>query len=387
MYGSSVFADLQDQLSLAMEHELYRERLEAAGVDPTAIETMEDFRSVPFVDAGDLKADLDRNGPEGSLYTPGVMVSFSPMGDDLAPMFDTAEDLAYEAEVHARVFERAGLQPGDRVVNTFGYHLFGTGLILQRGLETLGAEVFPMGPGDSDQVASVIEEYDVDVLVGNPSFAMKIADQGASVKTFVGAGEPFTSVPGYRDRVKAALGCDVAVDYFGTRQFLPVAVETDEEDGLHVVDEYVILEIVDPDTGEALSVGERGEIVLTHRRKEGFPLVRYRTGDLAELERRGDDLVLPDGVIGRTDDLVKVKGVKFYPEAVPAVLAGFDGLSGEFRVEVTRPDATDHIAFVVEGEADVDELTAALEDRLVISPDEVRVVDELEETGVVDERF
>lgn len=387
MYDSSVLGDLGEQLERAAEYDLYRSAFADASVSPGSIESWEDFQEVPFTTSGDLKADLDEHGPEGSLYTPGAMISFSPMGDDLAPMFDTKADLAYEAEVNADVLEAAGIEEGDRVANTFGYQLFGTGYLLHRGLEELGAEVFPLGPGDSEQAAGTIERFDVDALVGNPSFALKIADAGATVDTFVGAGEPFTSIPGYRGRVKSALECETAVDYFGSRQVLPIASETAAEDGLHVVEDYAIVEIIDPDTGEPLPLGERGEVVVTHRRKEGFPLVRYRTGDLAELERRGDDLVLPNGVIGRTDDRLKVKGVKLYPEAIPAVLAGFDGLTGEYAIRVTRPDSTDHLEIVCAGEADESALAAALSSRLLVSPDEVTLVPELEETGVVDERY
>ena len=387
MYDSTVLDDLREQLAQAADHDLYAELFEEAEIDPTDVDSWEAFQEVPFTDGADLKGDFDEHGPEGSLYTPGAMVSFSPLGDDLAPMFDTQADLAYEAAVNADIFDAAGIEPGDRVLNTFGYHLFGTGLLLHRGFEELGAEVFPVGPGDSEQAAAFISEYDIDVLVGNPSFALKIAEEGASVDTFVGGGEPFTSVPGYREEVKEALDCATAIDYFGTRHVLPIAAETKAEDGLYVADDYAIVEIIDPDTGEPLPVGERGEVVVTHRRKEGFPLVRFRTGDLAELERRGDDLVLPDGVIGRTDDRLKVKGVKLYPESVPAVLAAFDGLSGEYAVRVTRPESTDHLEIVCEGTADTDELAAALAGRLVISPDELTLVDELEEPGVFDERY
>ena len=387
MYDTDVLADLREQLGRAAEYDLYREAFDEADLDPAAVDSWEAFQSVPFTEPGDLKADFDASPPEGSLYTPGAMVSFSPLGEDLKPMFDTAADLAYEAEVNAEVFRRVGIEPGDRVVNTFGYHLFGTGLLIQRGLEELGAEVFPLGPGDSEQAAGVIETFDVDALIGNPSFALKVAETGASVDVFVGGGEPFTSVPGYREEVKEALGCSTAVDYFGTRHVLPIAAETADEAGLHVVSDYAIVEIVDPDTGEPLDVGERGEVVVTHRRKESFPLVRYRTGDLAELERRGDALVLPDGVIGRTDDLLKVKGVKLYPESIPAVLAAFDDLTGEFALRVTRPESTDRLEVVCEGSADEEALAAALSERLLISPDDVRLVDELEESGVVDERY
>ena len=387
MYDSTVLADLGEQLERVAEYDLYEAAFADAGVDPTAIETWEDFQEVPFTEPADLKADFEEHPPEGSLYTEGAMVSFSPLEGDLKPMFDTKADLEYEAAVNADVFERAGISAGDRVLNTFGYHLFGTGLLIQRGLEELGAEIFPVGPGDSEQAAAFIETYDIDALVGNPSFALKVAEEGAEVDVFVGGGEPFTSIPGYRDDVKAALGCETAVDYFGSRHILPIAAETTAEDGLHVVSDYAIVELVDPDTGEPLEPGERGEVVVTHRRKEGFPLVRYRTGDLAELERRGDDLVLPNGVIGRTDDRLKVKGVKLYPESIPAVLASFDDLSGEYRLEVTQPESTDHLKIVCEGSADEAALADALADRLLISPNEVAVVDDLDETGVVDDRY
>ena len=387
MYDSTVLADLREQLQRVSTYDLYRESFEEAGFDPAKLETWEDFRDVPFTEPGDLKRDLEENGPEGSLSPSGAMVSFSPLGEELAPMFDTKADLEYEAQANAAAFSRMGIAEGDRVLNTFGYELFGTGLLIQRGLEELGAEVFPVGPGDSEQAADIVSTYDVDVLIGNPSFAMKVADAGAQVDIFVGGGEPFTSIPGYREEVKEALGCETAVDYFGTRHVLPVAAETAAEDGLRVVSEYAIVEIVDPDTGDALGPGERGEVVVTHRRKEGFPLVRYRTGDLAELEERDGEVYLPDGVIGRTDERLKVKGVKLYPEAIPAVLAGFDGLSGKFRLEVTRPDATDQLKIVCEGEADEDDLAAALAERLLVSPNELAFVDDLEETGVVDDRY
>jgi len=115
--------------------------------------------------------------------------------------------------------------------------------------------------------------------------------------------------------------------------------------------------------------------------------VRYRTGDLAELELRGGDVVLPQGVIGRTDNRLKIKGVKVYPESLGTVLAAFDGLSGEYRIEVTRPESTDRLKVVCEGKANVDELRAAIADRLVISPDRIEVVDELDEPGVFDKQY
>jgi phenylacetate-CoA ligase len=387
MYGSETLSAVREQLERAADHDFYARKFADAGIAPGGVDSWAAFREVPFTTTGDLAADFEAEPPTGSLYDGAAMVTFSPMGEDLAPVFDTGSDLAHQAAVNAEVLGRAGIEPGDRVVNTFGYELFGTGYVLHRALEELGAEVFPLGPGDAAQTAETIEEYDVDALVGNPSFALKIGAEGGSVDTFVGAGEPFTSVPGQRGAVKNALGATTATDYFGTRHIMPVAAETDAEDGLHVVTEYAVVEIVDPDTGEVLDAGERGEVVVTHVEKEGIPLVRYRTGDLAELERRGDAVVLPDGVIGRTDERLKIKGVKVYPESIETVLAGFSGLTGTYRIEVDQPEATDRLTVVCEGEADEADLAAALGDRLLVTPDDVRLVPDLEESGIVDDRY
>ena len=387
MYDDSTLAAVGEQLERVADRDFYAEKFADAGVDPTAVDSWADFRALPFTTAAELEADFEDAPPSGSLYDGAAMVTFSPMGERLRPVFDTADDLDGQAAANAEVLERAGIEPGDRVVNTFGYELFGTGYVLHRALERLGAEVFPLGPGDSEQAAATIEAYDVDAVVGNPSFALKIGAEGGSVDTFVGAGEPFTSIPGRREAVKDALDASTAVDYFGTRHIMPVAAETAAEDGLRVRDDYAVVEVVDPDTGEALDAGERGEVVVTHLRKEGIPLVRYRTGDLAELAVRDGTVVLPDGVIGRTDERLKVKGVKVYPESVETVLAGFEGLTGEYRVEVSQPETTDRLVVICEGEADADELRAALGDRLIVTPDAVELVADLDDPGVVDERY
>jgi phenylacetate-CoA ligase len=387
MYDSETLDAVRQQVERATDFEFYESRLADADVDPSAIDSWDDFRDLPFTTTEALEDDFEAESPTGSLYDEAAMVTFSPMGEGLAPVFDTRADIEHQASVNAEVFERAGIEPGDRVVNTFGYQLFGTGYVIHRALETLGAEVFPLGPGDSEQAADIITEYDVDALIGNPSFALKIGDAGGQVDTFVGAGEPFTSVPGRREAVKDALDASTALDYFGTRHIMPIAAETDTEDGLHVVDDYAVVEIVDPDSGEVLPEGERGEVVVTHVKKEGLPLIRYRTGDLAELETRGDEVVLPDGVIGRTDERLKVKGVKVYPESIETVLAAFDGLTGEYRIEVEQDGSTDHLTVVCEGTADADELASELGERLLISPDAVELVEELDADGIVDDRY
>lgn len=388
MYPTARLKQFQEQLVRAANFDLYAAKFEEAGIEPAEVTTWDDVAAIPFTSGEDLAADIESHPPGGSLDPGASMLSFTPGDVGLSPVFDTEQDIKHLASVTADVFRRAGIEPGHRVVNAFGYHVFGAGYLLHRALTELGAEVIPLGPGNSEQTAGLIESFDVDALIGNPSFALKLADEGATVERFLGSGEPFTTVPGVRDQVKEGLGATTAVDLFGTRRAPVIASETTEEDGLHVVDEYVLVEIVDPDTGERVKQGTRGEVVLSHMAKGGTPLVRYRTGDIASIETGDGSVILPNGIVGRTDNRVKVKGVKIYPESLQTVILGFPGLTGEYRLELTRPESTDYLAVVCEGEADVEALREALTDRLLVRPDEIRLVNDLPPgERVDDERY
>lgn len=395
-YGEETFESLQDQLERFGENPLYDDVFAEADVDASEISSWEEFRELPFTKTEDLLADVHENPPEGSLYEPGSMISFTPAGDEQLPVFETPGDLDRYAAVHEEIFDRLGIEPGMRAMVSLSYHGFGTGYLLHRALEDNGVEVIPAGPGDAEQKAATIDEYDVDILWGNPSFALDIAEYGGeALDVFIGGGEPFTSIPGQRQRVHDAFGdLQCAVDYFGLRQAWPVSVECAAEQGLHVIDDYMIAEIIDPDSGEVLPMGERGEVVLTHVDREAGGLLRYRTGDLSMVEEGssphvdGSTVMMPKGVFGRTDGQLKIKGVKVYPGGVLLVLAGIDGLSTNYQLRVSRPDNTDHLALTVEGDADEAELRRELKEQLLISPDEIEFVDELDDgPPVVDERY
>lgn len=395
-YGRETFEALQEQLEQFGENPLYADVFAEAGLDAAEISSWEEFRQLPFTKTDDLLEDVEENPPEGSLYEPGSMVSFTPAGDEQLPVFETPRDLERYAEVHDRIFDRLGIESGMRAMITLSYHGFGTGYLLHRALEDNGVEVIPAGPGEAEQKAETIDEYDVDILWGNPSFALEVAEYGGeSVDVFIGGGEPFTSIPGQRERVHEAFGdLDCAVDYFGLRQAWPVSVECAAQEGLHVIDDYMIAEIIDPDSGDVLSTGERGEVVLTHVDREAGGLLRYRTGDLSMIEEGttphvdGSTVMMPKGVFGRTDGQMKIKGVKVYPGGILLVLAGIDGLSTNYQLRVTRPENTDHVSLTVEGEADPETVRDKLREQLLITPDEINFVDELEEgPPVVDERY
>lgn len=396
-YDDGLLEQLRNHLASLADDPFYADRFEAAGRSPEDIHSWEDFRSLPLLTTEDLLDDVDAQPPTGSLHEPGSMISFTPAKDGELPVFDTPADIERICDVHESLLERLGIEPGMRAMITLSYHGFGTGYLLHRVLESYGVEVIPAGPGEAEAKADRIDAFDVDILWGNPSFALEIAEHGGeAVDIFIGGGEPFTSVPGRRQDVHDAFGdLDVAVDTYGLRQAWPVAMECAAEKGMHVAQDYMLVEIVDPESGEPVACGERGELVLTHLDREAGPLVRYRTGDLSILDEGssphadGSTIILPEGVLGRTDEMHKVKGVKIYPQGIPIVLGGFDGLNPfNYRLTITQPDNTDHLKVTVQGAADADDLRSKLAGKLQIKPDELEFVEDLDDgPAVVDERY
>lgn len=395
-YGGETKEQLGEQLSWLAEQGMYESVFDEADIDPRSISSWGEFRQIPFTKGEDLLNDIKSNPPFGTLHQQGSMISFTPFKDTMLPIYETPEDIETFEVIHETIFRRIGIEPGDRVIITMTYHGFGSGYLLHRAFENMGVEVIPSGPGESEQTAQTIDEYDVDIVFGNPSFGLKIAQHGGdAAEIFIGAGEPFTSIPGQRERVRNAFeNVDTVVDYFGTRQAWPAACECSDEVGLHVLNDFIIAEIIDPDTGDVLPLGERGEVVLTHINKRAGPLLRYRTGDLSVLNEASSSLgestvAMPRGVFGRTDERHKVKGVKLYPQGVALTLAGFPELTGNHQIRISRPESTDKLTVVCEGSADEDDLTEALTRQLQIKPDNVEFTNDLGEDAeaVVDDRY
>jgi phenylacetate-CoA ligase len=387
---------IQTQLSRCQQLPFYQNYFAEVGIDPTEITSAEAFLSVPFMNSDDVLESMADDGQFGGLYHSKTrFIGFTPSGaDQFMPEYHTTADMEASAEAWAGLYETAGVGEGDVVYNTYGYEYFGAAHIFQRAAQIAGATVIPAGPGDTDRAVDLIESYDINVFIGNPSFAMKLARAGVdSIDTVLAGGEPFTAIPGYRQQLKDAFAGDVtAVDTYGLSEILPIAAECSEEHGLHVATDYVHVEVVDPETGEVLPEGERGELVVTHLDKESMPLVRYRTGDLTMVEttRCGDrkQLTLPRGVFGRVDSMTKIKGVKFFPEELGGLIASVDGLTGEYQVVVTTNQGVDHLRLVCEGDAPTEEIRDAVEAEIVQRLDEVETVAELDDDQTLrDERF
>ncbi len=368
-------------LDRASRHPFYAGRL------PARVADQEEFAArVPLMSRADFVAEMAKPGYGAFGGAKPVRINLSPMGAALVPAMQTAGDIANMVVACRTHLDACGITDDDVCAVTFGYHLFVAGLFYQTQMEAHGVACIPLGPGEAARAVELCKRHGVTVLAGNPSFSLKLIEAGLDApRVFFAGGEPFTGNPALYGAVRAAMPETVLVDSFSLSEFLPVARTFPGGSGVHVFDELVHAEVVDPATGEAVADGERGELVLTHLLKEAQPLIRYRTGDLtvrAVTEPlRGRTVSLPRVVFGRTDDMVKVKGVKLYPSELRAVLLGLDGLTGGYRITVAaKPGGGDHLALALEGTGG-DDVIAEVERRFksqtLISADAVELVGEL----------
>lgn len=382
---------LNEQLDRLARHPFYKGRIPARVADAA-----EFAASVPLMRRADLVAEMEKPGYGAFGGTNPVRINLSPMGASLVPAMQTAGDLANLIAAARTHLEACGIGPGDVCAVTFGYHLFVAGLFYQSQMEAHGVGCIPLGPGEAERAVDVCAKHGVTVLAGNPSFSLKLIEAGlAPPKVFFAGGEAFTGNPTLYGAVRAAMPDTILVDSFSLSEFLPVARTFPGGEGVHVFDELVYAEVIDPATGELVDDGERGELVLTHLKKEAQPLLRYRTGDLTV--RRTTDPVcsrtvnLPRVVFGRTDDMVKVKGVKVYPSEIRSVLLGLDGPTGKYRLTVSaKPGGGDRMALAIEGTGDdavAEEISNRFKSQTLISADEIVFVDALEDgPAAIDER-
>lgn len=369
------------------DHPFYRGRL------PDRVADAAEFAvAVPLMSRADLVAEMEKPGYGAFGGVRPVRINLSPMGGSLVPAMQTPGDIASMIAAVRTHLDACGIGPGDVCAVTFGYHLFVAGLFYQTQMEAHGVSCIPLGPGEAARAAEICTRHGVTVLAGNPSFALRLVEEGLPPpRVFFAGGEPFTGNPALHDAVRAAMPGARLVDSFSLSEFLPVARTFPGGEGVHVFDELAYAEVVDPATGALLPDGERGELVLTHLRKEAQPLLRYRTGDLTVKRTTepvcGRRTSLPKVVFGRTDDMIKVKGVKVYPSEIRTVLLGLDGLTGRYRMKVAPGD---RIALTLEGGGGGDaagEVARRFKSQTLISADEIAFVEELGDGPVaVDER-
>jgi phenylacetate-CoA ligase len=388
--------------------ELYREKLDEAGVSPADIETIDDVTKLPFT----TKEDFRDEYPDGlfAVRDEDIVRIHASSGTTGKPKIVgyTEQDRQNWRRVMARSLSAAGIESGDTFQNAYGYGLFTGGLGFHGGVEQLNATVVPIGGGNTGRQLEMMQDLECDALGCTPSYCLYLAEEAESrgidprdlpLSTVVIGAEPFTDP--MRQAIEEALDV-TAVDIYGLSELIGpgVAIECrDQQEGLHVWEDHFYPEIIDPETGEPVEPGERGELVLTSLTKEALPVLRYRTGDVTRLLEApcdcGRTAVRMENISGRVDDLLIVRGVNVYASAIEEVMLDFDEVAPHYRIDLYREDNLDRMEITVEhqrefaGETDElgERIEAALNKTLDITLDNLDVASpgdiERQETGKV----
>lgn len=342
-----------------LNSKFYLNKYEKAGIDISDIKTMEDFKSLPFT----TKEELRDAYPLGlqAVAEEEVVRIHSSSGTTGKPVIlpYTQKDVEDWAEMMKRCFEVAGVDKTDRIQITPGYGLWTAGIGFQAGVEKLGAMAVPMGPGNTEKQLQMMVDLETTVLIGTSSYGLVIAEEvekrnikdKVRLKTGIFGSERWGNK--MRNRISSELGIQIYDIYGLTEIYGPgIAIDCKCHEGMHYWNDYCYFEIINPVTGECLPDGEVGELVITTLQKEGAPLIRYRTRDLTRIIpgkcKCGLDYPRIDRIIGRTDDMVKVKGVNIYPGQIDELLSKIPYVSSEYSIVIDHVNGKDTMTLKVE---------------------------------------
>jgi phenylacetate-CoA ligase len=343
----------------------YKKIFSENNINTDNITSIEDFQKLPFSD----KYDLRDAYPLGLQAVPDeeVVRIHSSSGTTGNPVIIpyTKEDVEDWATMFARCYEFAGITKSDRIQITPGYGLWTAGIGFQTGCEKLGAMAIPIGPGNTEKQIQMLIDLKSTVLCSTSSYALLLAEEignrGLKSKIALRRGVIGSERWGERMRQRISDGLDIDLfDIYGlTEVYGPgIAIDCEKHEGMHYWNDFMYFEIIDPKTGEVLPDGEFGELVITTLRKAAAPLIRYRTHDLTRIIPHrcscGREYPMIDRISGRTDDMIKVKGVNIYPGQIEEVLNCVNGLSSEYQVIIERIDGKDRMTLKVETIQDAD---------------------------------
>jgi len=356
----------------------YQRRLRERGIDPTRIKSLDDLAYLPFT----TKDDLRQTYPFGLFARPmsDIVRLHASSGTTGKPTVVgyTQQDIETWADLMARALVCAGVGPDDIIQNAYGYGLFTGGLGIHYGAEKLGATVVPISAGNTKRQVMLMQDFGVTVLSCTPSYALHLAEvmqengiDASHLRLRIGifGAEPWSVSMAHEIEHKLNL---MALDIYGLSEIMGpgVAMECPYKNGLHIFDDHFLPEIINPEMGEQLKPGEEGELVITTLTKEGIPLIRYRTRDVAVLYDDpcpcGRTHVRISRILGRTDDMLIIRGVNVFPSQIEHVL---------LEMGQTEP----HYLLVVDRKGPLDCLEVWVEVSERLFADEVRRLEELEQ--------
>ncbi|QIB69038.1 phenylacetate--CoA ligase [Aminipila butyrica] len=340
--------------------EFYRKKMQEIGVEPGDIQTIDDIVKLPFT----TKQDLRDNYPFGLCAAPEsqfvrIHASSGTTGKPTAVPY-TRKDLETFSECVARCICSAGGTRKDIIQIAYGYGLFTGGLGLHDGATKLGAGVIPISGGNTRNQLTLMKDFKPTILACTPSYAMFLAESLAengmskedlSLKVGIFGAEPWSKE--MRKKIEEGLGL-TAYDIYGLSEIMGpgVSASCNQQDGLHVAEDHFYPEILNPDTLEAVSDGTVGELVFTHLTKEAMPLLRYRTRDLSSITRStcqcGRTTAKMGRILGRSDDMLIIRGVNVFPSQVESVLLEVPEVSANYVIIVDRQGTMDTVEVKVE---------------------------------------
>ena len=340
---------------------MYRERMQAKGLTPFDIRTVDDLKYLPFTE----KTDLRDQYPYGLFAAPRqeivrIQGSSGTTGKPIVAGY-TARDVESWSEMCARAVTAAGGTNESIIQVTYGYGLFTGGLGLHQGASKVGAQVIPMSSGNTARQLMMMEDLGTNILCCTPSYALYLGEtlremgvnpkERLQMKAGIFGAEPWTEE--MRQKIEELFEID-ALDIYGLTEIAGpgVAFECLEKHGMHVNEDHVIPEIIDPVTEEQLPYGSKGELVFTTITKEGMPMLRYRTHDICQLDATpcacGRTFVRMARITGRTDDMLIIRGVNVFPSQIESVLVNVKGVAPHYMLVVDRINATDQLEVQVE---------------------------------------
>lgn len=345
---------------------MYRRKFDEIGLKPDHIKTLADLKNVPFT----VKDDFRNEYPFGMFAVPMEEIHrlHASSGTTGKPIVNgyTEKDLDTWAECMARTLCGGGTDCGDVVHISYGYGMFTGGLGAHGGSQKLGCTTLPVSSGNTKRQLQLMQDFGSTAICCTPSYLLQIIETANSfginpkelpvTKCFLGA-EPWTEA--MRREIEERLNAK-AFDIYGLTELMGpgVSYECSQQDGLHVNEDHFIIEIVDPDTGEVLPEGESGEAVFTCITKEAVPLLRYRTRDITKISTEqcgcGRTFAKMHRIMGRTDDMLIVRGVNVFPSQIEEVLINIDGVEPQYLIILDRDEGVlDNLEIWVEVSSDI----------------------------------